>query len=73
VYASHRQRNYHWFVIFPKRILGSRVERPDTSDMTINQITWQVESLREVVDATAWFKENAVHFNRSGRDTPGSN
>ena len=72
-YFMRHGTDHHSFVVFPKRILDKFAGRPETSDMTVNQITWQVGSLREVVDATAWFKENAIHFNRSGRDTPGSN
>ena len=72
-YFMRHGTDHHSFVVFPKRVLDKFAGRPETSDMTVNQITWQVGSLREVVDATAWFKENAIHFNRSGRDTPGSN
>ena len=72
-YFMRHGTDHHSFVVFPKRVLDKFAGRPETSDMTVNQITWQVGSLREVVDTTAWFKENAIHFNRSGRDTPGSN
>ena len=54
--------DHHSFVIFPKQVLNKFAGRPDDSDMTINQITWQVGSLREVVDATMWFKDNDVRF-----------
>mgnify|MGYP003338192819 CR=1 FL=1 len=40
---------------------------------TINQITWQVGSLREVVDGFQWLSSNQQHIYRSGRDNPGSN
>jgi catechol 2,3-dioxygenase-like lactoylglutathione lyase family enzyme len=41
--------------------------------VTTNQITWQVGSLREVVDGHAWFKAKGLRIHRVGRDTPGSN
>ena len=41
---------------------------------TINQITWQVGSLKQVVDAAGWIAERATStIDRSGRDMPGSN
>jgi catechol 2,3-dioxygenase-like lactoylglutathione lyase family enzyme len=39
----------------------------------MNQITWQVGSLREVREATDWFREVGIHYGRTGRDLPGSN
>jgi predicted enzyme related to lactoylglutathione lyase len=51
-YFTRHGTDHHSFVIFPKRILNKFAGRRDDSDMTINQITWQVGSLREVVDAT---------------------
>lgn len=41
--------------------------------VTINQITWQVNSLEEVVRAAAHLEASGVRMSRSGRDTPGSN
>jgi catechol 2,3-dioxygenase-like lactoylglutathione lyase family enzyme len=41
--------------------------------VTINQITWQVGSLKEVVDAFHYFQERDVPIQRVGRDMPGSN
>ena len=47
--------------------------RPGADRITINQITWQVGSLREVADATAWFRDSGTGIRRTGRDMPGSN
>jgi catechol 2,3-dioxygenase-like lactoylglutathione lyase family enzyme len=48
--------------------------RPGAPDeVTVNQITWQVGSLKEVVDGHHWLAERAIPIVRSGRDTPGSN
>ena len=50
---------------------GERHFRPEN---TINQITWQVQSRREVVDATQYFRDYGVDINREGRaGGPGSN
>lgn len=41
--------------------------------ITINQISFQVGSLEEVMEGHRFFKENGVHIWRVGRDFPGSN
>lgn len=40
---------------------------------TVNQISWQVGSLEEVVLGGDWIAEQGVQMVRSGRDMPGSN
>ncbi|MFT5538925.1 MAG: catechol 2,3-dioxygenase-like lactoylglutathione lyase family enzyme [Alphaproteobacteria bacterium] len=40
---------------------------------TINQITWQVGSLREVVEGHKWLESEGCPMVRTGRDMPGSN
>jgi catechol 2,3-dioxygenase-like lactoylglutathione lyase family enzyme len=63
--------DHHSFVLFPRRA----TERLGMGggEVTINQITWQVGSLREVGDAVDFFAEQGVRVGRVGRDTPGSN
>jgi catechol 2,3-dioxygenase-like lactoylglutathione lyase family enzyme len=71
-YFTRYGGDHHAMVLFPKRVreaLG-RHERPG---VTINQITWQVGSLREVGNAIKWFREQGIELQRSGRDMPGSN
>jgi catechol 2,3-dioxygenase-like lactoylglutathione lyase family enzyme len=51
--------------------MGGRATTPP--EVTINQITWQVGSLRQVVNGTEWFKEQRQRIIRAGRDMPGSN
>lgn len=46
---------------------------PFDPKVTLNQATWQVGSLREVVDAGHWIKSQGITLVRSGRDMPGSN
>jgi catechol 2,3-dioxygenase-like lactoylglutathione lyase family enzyme len=42
-------------------------------DNTLSQITWQVGSLQEVVDAAAFLRAKGVEIARVGRDMPGGN
>ncbi|MCU1682587.1 MAG: hypothetical protein JWQ81_3326 [Amycolatopsis sp.] len=42
-------------------------------DNTLSQITWQVGSLQEVVDAEKYLRERDVQVVRIGRDMPGGN
>lgn len=43
------------------------------SDNTLSQITWQVGSLAEVVDALDYLERRGVRIGRVGRDMPGGN
>jgi catechol 2,3-dioxygenase-like lactoylglutathione lyase family enzyme len=71
-YFTRHGTDHHAFVIFPKTAFQlMRSEEP--SQITINQITWQVGSLSEVVEGSRFFEERGVRVTRSGRDTPGSN
>lgn len=73
-YFTRYGGDHHALVLFNKRVreaLGSRY--PLKPGITINQITWQVGSLREVSNAIKWFAEKGVKIQRSGRDMPGSN
>ncbi len=71
-YFTRYGTDHHAFVLFPRRVFSSMMgEEPD--EITINQITWQVGSLAEVVEGSRFFEESDVRVRRSGRDTPGSN
>lgn len=65
--------DHHSFVLFNKQVMDLRPDRKFGSEVTINQITWQVGSLKEVVDAFHYFQERDVPIQRVGRDMPGSN
>jgi len=72
--------DHHALVILDKQaadkmLLASPTgERHFRAENTINQITWQVQSRREVVDATQYFRDCGVDINREGRaGGPGSN
>ncbi|HXG36350.1 MAG TPA: VOC family protein, partial [Dehalococcoidia bacterium] len=75
-YFTRYGADHHAFVLFNRRAREAMLAaqgRPITPGITINQITWQVGSLAEVVNAANWFKETGVPLQRSGRDMPGSN
>ena len=65
--------DHHAFVLFNARILAHRPDRKFAPEVTINQITWQCGSLREITDAHAYFERAQVPIQRVGRDMPGSN
>ena len=68
-YFMRHGTDHHSFVLFPKGIFVNRPDRPrPPPGITINQITWQVGSLREVTEATSWMEERHVAIARTGRD-----
>jgi catechol 2,3-dioxygenase-like lactoylglutathione lyase family enzyme len=71
-YFTRYGTDHHAFVVFPRTafaLMGGH----EPSQITVNQITWQVGSLAEVVNGSQFFEERGIHVGRSGRDTPGSN
>ncbi len=71
-YFLRHGTDHHSFVIFPRRVRRILLKN-SAPHLTINQITWQVGSLREVVDGGSWLKEQGFRIARAGRDNPGSN
>jgi catechol 2,3-dioxygenase-like lactoylglutathione lyase family enzyme len=66
--------DHHAFVLYNKRARDLLDEtRRNPPEVTINQITWQVGSLAEVVHGHRWFVELGRKIRRAGRDMPGSN
>lgn len=65
--------DHHTFVLFNKTVMDLRSDRKFGNEVTVNQITWQVGSLKEVIDAFHYFQEREVPIQRVGRDMPGSN
>ena len=62
--------DHHAFVLFPKRVMDHRADRKFAPEVTINQITWQCGSLKEIVDAHTYFEGQQVRIQRVGRDMP---
>ena len=65
--------DHHAFVLFNKKVLDHRPDRKFAPEVTINQITWQCGSLKEIMDAHTYFQDQGVPIQRVGRDMPGSN
>jgi catechol 2,3-dioxygenase-like lactoylglutathione lyase family enzyme len=65
--------DHHAMVLFSKQVMDHRSDRKFEPGVTINQITWQCGSLKEIVDAHGYFEEHQVKIQRVGRDMPGSN
>ncbi len=72
-YFSRHGTDHHSFVFFPKRAYAALNPHSAKPSGTVNQITWQVGSLREVSDAFEWFTQRGRPIRRAGRDLPGSN
>jgi catechol 2,3-dioxygenase-like lactoylglutathione lyase family enzyme len=73
-YFLRHGTDHHSFVIFPRRAIDARRgPNPEHPEVTTNQITWQVGSLREVTDGFDYFGQSGIKIYRAGRDTPGSN
>ena len=69
-YAS----DHHAFVMYNHNVRGATdTKGRHRQHVTINQITWQVGTLREVVDGHHWLVARGLNVVRSGRDMPGSN
>ncbi len=71
-YFTRYGTDHHAFVLFPRKVFSNMMGE-EADEITLNQITWQVGSLSEVVEGSHFFDESGVRVRRSGRDTPGSN
>ena len=65
--------DHHAMVLFSKKVMDHRSDRKFADGVTINQITWQCGSLKEIADAHTYFTDHQVRIQRVGRDMPGSN
>jgi catechol 2,3-dioxygenase-like lactoylglutathione lyase family enzyme len=63
----------HHALVLAHRTLGAMFGEEVPDDVTINQITWQVGALDEVVKAAEFFRAHEIRIERVGRDMPGSN
>ena len=70
--------DHHAFALFKKPPADAPAPGPGERryakpDITINQITWQTQSLSEPVNAVDYLLERGVELQRTGRDGAGSN
>jgi catechol 2,3-dioxygenase-like lactoylglutathione lyase family enzyme len=72
-YFMHYGTDHHSFVLFNKRVHEAAGRADPTSQVVMNQISWQVGSLAEVVNGSRWLAEEGLKMSRGGRDMPGSN
>ncbi|MFD0439975.1 VOC family protein [Streptomyces chartreusis] len=63
----------HHALIYMHRDAAAFMGGGDEPDLTTNQITWQVGSLREIVEAERYLLDRNVKIVRVGRDMPGGN
>jgi catechol 2,3-dioxygenase-like lactoylglutathione lyase family enzyme len=64
----------HHALLLAHRTFGTLNGNDRTAkDITFSQITFQVGSLQEVVDAEAYLRDHSVEIGRAGRDMPGGN
>jgi catechol 2,3-dioxygenase-like lactoylglutathione lyase family enzyme len=72
-YFFHYGADHHAFVLFSSRVQDALGRTRRREDVDINQVTWQVGSLAEVVRGYHYFQDEEVPVQRVGRDMPGSN
>ncbi|WP_329045751.1 VOC family protein [Amycolatopsis sp. NBC_01488] len=64
---------HHQLVFISQRVWDWVGQANGSAGASINQVTWQVGSLAEVVDGAEWIWGRGERLLRSGRDMPGSN
>jgi catechol 2,3-dioxygenase-like lactoylglutathione lyase family enzyme len=69
LYFTRFGSDHHQLVFMSRKLWEEAAQAP----ASINQITWQVGSLAEVVNGSAWIWGRGERLMRSGRDMPGSN
>lgn len=73
-YFMRHGTDHHSFVLFNRRVREHLDKlRRFKPEVVMNQISWQVGSLEEVVQGSKWQHERGMEIQRSGRDMPGSN
>lgn len=73
-YFMRHNTDHHTFVLFNKGVREALDKlRRFAPGVTINQISWQVGSLGEVVNGIDYLSGRGLEIQRSGRDMPGSN
>lgn len=72
LYLMRYGSDHHALVLSSAQLKAAR-GRKAPPKITVAQITWQVGSLKEVVDGEGWFKRHGLKILKSGRDVPGHN
>ena len=72
-YFLRHGTEHHAFALFNWRVRAALSRTESNPEITANQITFQVATLREVVDAHHWLIEQGLKMQRAGRDRRGAN
>jgi catechol 2,3-dioxygenase-like lactoylglutathione lyase family enzyme len=65
--------DHHAFLLADRTMGAFLGDAGFRGDVTLNQITWQVGTLEEVVSAADYLAGKGIEIRRTGRDMPGSN
>jgi catechol 2,3-dioxygenase-like lactoylglutathione lyase family enzyme len=65
--------DHHAMVLVDSSLAKARNDRYETRGITLNQMSFQVSTLQEIVDAHTMLQEQGRPIWRIGRDVPGSN
>src|SRR6266851_9871769 len=71
LYFTSHNSDHHSLLLNHRKI--SERMGATSGEVTVNQLTWQVGSLREVVEGHDYLKSKGVDVVRIGRDMPGGN
>ncbi|MEK9684416.1 MAG: VOC family protein [Rhodospirillaceae bacterium] len=73
-YFFRYSHDHHAFVLYNHRHRGVTDKQNRWREhITVNQITWQVGTLAEVVNGHHWLTQKGCNMAKAGRDMPGSN
>lgn len=73
IHFTRFSSDHHQLVFISQKVWDWVNRDSGASGASVNQITWQVGSLVEVVQGAIWISGRGEHLMRSGRDMPGSN
>ncbi len=72
IFFTHNS-DHHAFLLAHRSLGALFGDDAISADITMNQLTWQVNTLEEVVSARDFFIAKGIEVRRTGRDMPGSN
>jgi catechol 2,3-dioxygenase-like lactoylglutathione lyase family enzyme len=73
IHFTRFSSDHHQLVFISQKVWDWVNHDNGAAGASVNQITWQVGSLVEVVNGAIWISGRGEHLMRSGRDMPGSN
>jgi catechol 2,3-dioxygenase-like lactoylglutathione lyase family enzyme len=73
LYFMTNNSDHHSFLLAHHSLGAMFGDDAGSKDITLSQLTFQVGTLEEVINAVKYFDKRGVEIRRSGRDMPGSN